>query len=127
MANKQNLKPFKGGYDKRRNLQGRPRKYISELKQQGYTLGEVTDCIQVMLSMTIDELKAVFTNDEATVLEKTIANAMVVSLKKGSLYSLETLLSRIYGTPKQTQDVTMATTINIVAPDKDTTSEIQKL
>jgi hypothetical protein len=39
-------------------------------------------------------------------LEKTIANAMRKSLEKGSLYSIETLLSRVYGKPKETADVT---------------------
>ena len=33
-------------------------------------------------------------------LEKTIAAAMLKILEKGSLYSLETLLTRVYGKPK---------------------------
>jgi len=32
---------------------------------------------------------------------RTVANAMRKSLEKGTLYSLETLLSRVYGQPKQ--------------------------
>jgi len=43
-------------------------------------------------------------DDNATILEKTIANAMRKSLQKGSLYSIDTLLTRVYGKPKETID-----------------------
>ena len=105
MPNKQNLKPFKIGDDSRRNLDGRPRKYVSILKEHGYKKSEIDDTIQNMMAMDLDELKAVYDNPKGTILEKTIANAMVKSLQKGSLYSLETLLTRVYGKPKETSSV----------------------
>ena len=43
-------------------------------------------------------------NPKATILEKTIANAMKKSLEKGSLYSIDTLLTRVYGKPKETAE-----------------------
>lgn len=86
------------------NPNGRPRKYVSLLKEQGYKLSEINDTIQVMISMDLDELKAVWDNPKATILEKTVANAMRKSLEKGSLYSLETLLTRVYGKPRETID-----------------------
>jgi hypothetical protein len=95
MANEQNLTPFKKG--EVANPNGRPKKYVTLLKEQGYKLAEINDTIQAMLSMDLDELKEVWQNPKATVLEKTIANAMRKSLEKGSLYSIETLLSRVYG------------------------------
>ena len=101
MANEQNLKPFQKGHDPRRNTEGAPRKYVSQLTELGYKKSEVTDTIQAMMAMTMDELKTVWENPKATILEKTVANAMRKSLEKGSLYSLETLLSRVYGSPKQ--------------------------
>ena len=67
----------------------------------GYKKSEINDTIQAMMAMTLDELKEVWENPKATILEKTVANAMRKSLEKGSLYSLETLLSRVYGSPKQ--------------------------
>jgi len=103
MANNQNLKPFKKG--EVANPNGRPRKYVSELRAQGYRLSEVNDAIQVLMSMTIDELKEVYTNPKATVLEKTIASAIRKSIEKGSLYSIETLLTRVYGKPKEQVDL----------------------
>jgi len=83
------------------NPNGRPRKYVSQLKEQGYKLAEVNDCIQALMSMTVEELKEVWDNPKATVLEKTIAAAIKKSIEKGSLYSIETLLTRVYGKPME--------------------------
>jgi poly-beta-hydroxyalkanoate depolymerase len=96
------------------NPNGRPRKYVSVLKEQGYNLWEINDTIQTMMAMDVQELKAVYDNPKATILEKTIANAMVKSLQKGSLYSLETLLTRVYGKPKETAQVTTDSKIEVV-------------
>lgn len=101
MANEKNLKPFKKGEDKRRNVDGRPKKYVTTLRDSGYKLAEINDTIQSMLTMNVDELKEVWTDANATILEKTIANAMMTSLRRGSLYSLDTLLTRLYGKPKE--------------------------
>ena len=51
--------------------------------------------------MQPDELIGVRDNPKATVLEITIASAILKSIKDGNLDSLETLLTRIYGKPKQ--------------------------
>jgi hypothetical protein len=99
---KEHLIPFKPGQSG--NPNGRPRKYVSLLKEQGYKVSEINDTIQAMMSMDLEELKSVWDNPKATVLEKTIAAAMRKSLEKGSLYSLETLLTRVYGKPKETVD-----------------------
>ena len=101
--NEQNLKPFQKGQSG--NPNGRPRKYVSTLRESGYKLSEINDCIQVMMAMTVDELKEAFENKNATVLEKTIAAAIKKSIEKGSLYSIETLLSRVYGKPKEQVDM----------------------
>jgi hypothetical protein len=122
MANEQNLKKFTSEYQPKKN--GRPRKWISELKDSGYKSSEVNDCILVMLSMTIEELADVYKNPKATILEKTVANALKRSLEKGSLYSIETLLSRAVGKPKESVDHTTAgerigeIQVNIVNADK---------
>ena len=99
---KEHLIPYKPGQSG--NPNGRPRKYVSLLKEQGYKLAEINDTIQAMMSMDLEELKTVWDNPKATILEKTIAAAMRKSLEKGSLYSLETLLTRVYGKPKETVD-----------------------
>ena len=105
-------KPFEPGESG--NPNGRPRKYVTLLKEQGYKLSEINDTIQVMMSMDMDELSDVYKNPKATVLEKTIANAMNKSLQKGSLYSLDTLLTRVYGKPKEQMDIQQDTKIEVV-------------
>ena len=94
-----NLIPFEKGVSG--NPNGRPRKYTTLLKSQGYKMSEINDTIQNILSMTVEELTEVWNNPKATVLEKTVANAIKKGIQKGSLYSMETLLSRVYGQPKQ--------------------------
>jgi hypothetical protein len=118
MANLQNLTPFKKG--EVANPNGRPRKYVSLLKEQGYKLSEINDTIQVMMSMDMDELKTVWDNPKATILEKTIAAAMRKSLEKGSLYSLDTLLTRVYGKPKEQMDIKSDNKIEVIFVDGKT-------
>jgi FAD synthase len=101
MANEQNLIPFKKGDDKRRNIKGRPRKFILELKDQGYKLSEVTDTIEVLISRTEDELKDIYANTNSTVLEKVVSSAILKSIKRGDMASIETLLNRAYGKAKE--------------------------
>lgn len=96
------------------NPNGRPKKYVTLLKESGYKLSEINDTIQVMMSMDLQELKEVYDNPKATILEKTIANAMRKSLEKGSLYSIDTLLTRVYGKPKETAHVTTDNKIEVV-------------
>lgn len=83
------------------NPNGRPKKFVCDLKRDGYTQGQINDTIKAMVKMNIDELKEVYNNPLATILEKTIANSLRKSLEKGDLNSIETLLNRTYGMPKQ--------------------------
>ena len=116
MSKLDNLQKGNGfdAYPERINREGRPRKYVSQLKEQGYKLSEVNDAIQALMSMDAEELKAVLDNPKATILELTIAAAMIKSLKNGSLYSMETLLTRVYGKPKEIQQVTTDSKIEVV-------------
>jgi hypothetical protein len=116
MSKLDNLQKGNGfdAYPERINREGRPRKYVSQLKEQGYKLSEVNDAIQALMSMDAEELKAVLDNPKATILELTIAAAMIKSLKNGSLYSMETLLTRVYGRPKETQQVQSDSRIEVV-------------
>ena len=79
------------------NLNGRPKKLATRLKEIGYTKAEVGDTINAMLAMNLDELKQLFDNKNCTVLEKTIANALMTSLRKGSVYTIDSLLDRTHG------------------------------
>jgi len=82
------------------NPNGRPRKYVSQLREIGYKLSEINDTIQVMMAMDMEELKSVWDNPKATVLEKT----------------------RVYGKPRENADVKTEMTIRLI-DDDDTPTE----
>jgi hypothetical protein len=84
------------------NPNGRPRKFVCQLKDMGYNKQDINQTIENMMAMTLNELADIFKDEHATILERTIANAMRKSLEKGTLYSLETLISRVHGVPSQT-------------------------
>jgi hypothetical protein len=105
---------FQKGEAWKGNRHGRPRKYITELSPYGYKNAQVMDCIQVLMAMTTKELQEILKNEDSTVLERTLANALLKSLSKGSLYSVDTLLSRVYGKPKETTAVIQDSKIEVV-------------
>lgn len=119
-------KPFKKGQSG--NPNGRPKKFVTLLKEMGYKRSEINDTIQAMLAMDMAELKDVWDDKNATILEKTIASAMKKSIEKGSLYSMETLLSRVFGMPKQEIEQTIIEKpifngIDLDVPEDNSTSE----
>ena len=121
-----NNKPFKKGQSG--NPNGRPRKFVTTLKDIGYKRSEINDTIQAMLAMDKDELMDVMKSPKATILEMTVASAMKKSIEKGSLYSIETLLSRVFGMPKQEVEQTIIerpifTGIDLDVPENNGTIE----
>ena len=113
-----NLKLFKKG--EVANPNGRPRKYVSLLKEQGYSISQVNDSIQALMSMTPKELKEVENNPDATALELTVTKAILKSMSNGSLYSMDTLMNRVYGKPKEQVDIQSDNKIEIVFIDGKT-------
>ena len=106
------------------NPNGRPSKYVSLLKDQGYKLSEINDSIMALLSMDINELKEVFENPKATVLEKAVAGAIRKSIEKGSLYNIETIITRAMGKPKESNDHTGEININVRYGHRHNTTDI---
>jgi hypothetical protein len=114
MANEQNLKPFNKGYDVRRVGNGRPKKYITQLKAIGYTNSEIVETLMVLLSLNIYELNEVFKNPEATILELSVAKALVKGIERGNIYTLNELLNRIMGKPRESATITNDEKIEVV-------------
>lgn len=109
-SNKDKILPFSWKKGQSGNPNGRPRKFVCLLKDMGYNKQDIDTTIQNMMAMTINELAEVFKDDNATVLEKTVANAIKKGIEKGTLYSIETLISRVYGMPNQQTDANVTLT-----------------
>lgn len=92
-------KPFQPGQSG--NPNGRPRKWVNTLKNRGYKKSEVVDAIQIMIELDAKELKEIAEDETRTILEQIVASALLEAKRKKSLYNIETLLTRVYGQPKQ--------------------------
>jgi hypothetical protein len=97
---------YRPGKGETMNRKGRPRKLVSQLRDDGYAMSEVNDCIKVLLAMTEEELEQVHGNPAATALEKMIAGAIRKSIEQGNLNAMESLLTRAYGKPKESMMLT---------------------
>jgi hypothetical protein len=97
--------PFSWKKGQSGNPNGRPRKFVTLLKDMGYNKQDIDTTIQNMMAMTIEELADVYKDNNATVLEKTVANAIKKGIEKGDLKSIESLLDRVYGIPKSQIDL----------------------
>jgi hypothetical protein len=105
-VNDKNLKPFQAGADARRNKFGRPRKWVNEMRDRGYKQSEVHDCLLVLIDMTKDELKEIVKDKGTAALEGVVAGAILKSWNTKSMYNIETILTRVYGKPKETSEST---------------------
>jgi hypothetical protein len=103
----ENLKNFNKGEDERRYMEGRPKKLITQMKDIGYTKTQVEETMLSMLSLSRKELEKIDKGDEYTIMERTIAGALLKGHDKNSLFNLEMLLTRSQGKPKETIDQTI--------------------
>jgi hypothetical protein len=112
------LKPIQKG--EVRNPIGRPRKYVSQIIDKGFTKREIEDTFSNLLTLTFDQLKRVFNDDRATMLEKIVAASLTKSVQRGSLDVIETMLSRVHGKPvtqiagKDGESLNIAPVINVI-------------
>ena len=81
------------------NPNGRPPKFITTLKKQGFHPGDINRVILTILSLQVEKVSEIASNDEYTILERIIAKALINTLSKGNLYALESLLNRSVGSP----------------------------
>jgi hypothetical protein len=117
MANRlDNLKKGNGfdKYPERINRNGRPIKLASKLNEIGYSNSQVSDTIKNILALTESEVKEIEDNEAFTILERTIAKALLNDMFKGSLYNLELLIARAFGKPKETALIQPHTKIEVV-------------
>jgi hypothetical protein len=122
MANMAKGKKFQKGQSG--NPKGRPKKFVTTLKRQGYKLSEINDAINILLECGKAELENVVKGNH-TVLEINIAAAILADIKQGRVVTLETILSRVYGRPKNEIQANINATGNVklILPDNETSDE----
>ena len=102
-----NLQPFKKGVVT--NPNGRPKKLVTQLKGLGYTKDDINQTLMNMVAMSREELTEIDKSNDYTILERIVAGALLKSHDKNSLFSLETLLTRVHGKPKEEVETTIRT------------------
>lgn len=119
----ENLKSWKKGQSG--NPKGRARKFVTQMGIEGYRLSEINDTIKVLLSLRKDELQKVANSISHTVLEIAVAKAIMADFKRGTVLTVETVLSRVFGKPKNEITATIKATENIkmMLPDNETSDE----
>ena len=105
MANEENLTPWQKGQSG--NPNGRPRKFVTLMKDQGYKVSEINDTLRALLACTAKELAELYKDENATGLERAVAKSIFTAIKSGDLRNLETILSRTFGQPKQSFEATI--------------------
>jgi hypothetical protein len=89
------------------NPNGRPKKMVTKAKEFGYTNSQVNDTLKVLLTMNYTDLEMVAEDNQATMLEALVSKALIKGHKKGDMKVLDTLLSRVFGQPKQSFETTI--------------------
>jgi len=112
--------------EKPKNFQ-KPKKFVTLLKESGYNHNQIINTYKIMLSLTIDELKEIYDNPQATILEKIIASGLRQDLKAGKVEVAETIINRSFGKPKENIESNVTHTINVVTKDDSIKKEIDKL
>lgn len=100
------LTPFQKGFDPKRNVSGAPRKLVSAITELGYTNREISDTLMNIAALTKKEIQAIVDNEECSILERMVAKSLLRDYAKGSLWNLETIISRAIGKPKETATIT---------------------
>lgn len=102
-----NNKPFASGHDSRRNTNGRPPKLKTILAGHGLTPAQAYELINELMMLNENELNVLANDSTATIIETTIAAALLKGKAKGSMYALELVLNRTLGLPKAAQEITL--------------------
>ncbi len=108
MANEGNLKPFKKGYDKRRNLEGRPK--------------DISDLRSLLMDIASKE------NNGQTVMEAIIVSIANQAMK-GNLKAGQIIMDYLYGKPTQKTEIVgqIETNSNSIDLKKLTLDELREL
>lgn len=84
------------------NPAGRPKKLLTTLGEMGYSESQVRETMATILALPASDLARVAENPDCTVLEAWLTRIIVQANKTGNHVPLESLITRLFGAPKQT-------------------------
>ena len=105
MAGIDNLTPFKPGESG--NLNGRPKKIYTVLKESGYTKDDIRDAFSEIGWQNVDDLKEILDDETKPVILKVIAKAFLRGAEKGDFRYVSEILQHVVGKPKETVEQTI--------------------
>ncbi len=109
------------------NPKGKPKKAETILRNAGYTKEDIRNIFQRVLELNEDECHEILNRPVASMLEKTLAQSVINSKKKGELRSVETILDRGFGKVKEQIEVTQTglSTEDFIAMRKVTNDPVE--
>jgi hypothetical protein len=105
MANEQNLKHFSSTYQPRHN--GRKPKLYTQIKKD-YNMGleEYKNILMYIIQSTETELRQLEEDKTTPIWVVIICKAIEKDIEKGNIYSLQSIIDRLFGKAGQSVDVT---------------------
>ena len=105
----QQLTPWQKGQSG--NPNGRPKKLFCELvKNGGYSRSQIIDVYRQISSLNEEGLHTILDNEEAPMLEKLLAKAMLKDLAKGNLFATKEIMDRAIG--KATEKIEVSAVVH---------------
>ena len=101
MDGKENLIPFKPGPDPRRNLQGRPPKIYTVLKESGFTTDDIRNAFKEIGWQNEQDLQEILTDESKPAILRLIAKAFIKGIEKGDFRYVSEILQHVIGKPKE--------------------------
>lgn len=92
------------------NPNGRPKKWMTILIDNGYSKSQINDCYTALLAQTEDKLIELRDDKSLDILVRKTAKALLKEWEKGTLYNQELMITRVHGQPKEEIDQTVTTT-----------------
>lgn len=89
------------------NLNGRPKKIYTVLKESGYTKDDIRDAFSEIGWQNVDDLKEILEDETKPVILKVIAKAFLRGAEKGDFRYVSEILAHVVGKPKETIDQTI--------------------
>lgn len=81
------------------NLNGRPKSYVTILKELGYTKPVIATMVAEIAFMSYNELKAITNSDTEPVIRQAIAKAFMTASYKGDYKYISDYLAILFGRP----------------------------